>query len=88
MAGYTFDVKLHQGKFDVQVDTAMCYGYFEHDELGDECGGGLWFDRVAIPEDPVGSQLVLIDCDGTSSLPKSVAKALRDAGFIVSEDFD
>lgn len=84
MAEYNFDVKLRQGKFDIQVDTAANYGYFEHDELGDECGGGLWF----APSAAFADRLELIDCDGTAVLPKSVAKALREAGFIVGDDFD
>lgn len=88
MADYNFDVKLHEGKFEVQVDTHAKYGYFEHDELGDHCGGGLWFQRVVNAEDPMNSQLELMDADGTYELPKEVIKALRDAGFIVPEEFE
>lgn len=88
MTEYNFDTKLRQGKFDVQVDTDAAYGYFEHDELGDECGGGLWFQRVVNAEDPMNSQLELIDADGTYELPKEVIQALRDAGFIVPVEFE
>lgn len=80
--GYNFDVQLHEGKFEVKVDTAAAYGHFEHDELGDERGGGLWFIR------PKVGPLELADYDGVPVLPKSVAKALRGAGFEVDADFD
>lgn len=81
--GYEFNVQLHKGKFEVKVDTAAAYGYFEHDELGDERGGGLWFARSG-----QGGALELVDFDGTATLPKSVAEALRGAGFEVDTDFD
>ena len=84
---YNFDIKLHEGNFDIQIDTAACYGYFEHDELGDECGGGLWFEIHSAP-DLVGRVLYLIDYDGVAVLPGSVSKALRDNGFIVGKEFD
>lgn len=82
---YNFDVKLQTENFEIQVDTAECYGYFEHNTRGDECGGGLWFQIMATP---TCSWLELIDYDGVSELPIEVAKALRGAGFIVSEEFD
>lgn len=75
--GYTFDLKFQEGKFEVQIDTKAGYGYFEHDTLGDECGGGLWFDENKI----------LLDADGTSSVPISVAIGLRKHGFHVDEEF-
>ena len=49
------------------------YMFFEHNELGDECGGGLWFDRG-----------ILTDYDGVWMLPKEVAMALKDIGLDVS----
>lgn len=49
------------------------YWYFEHNELGDECGGGLWFkDRE------------LVDYDGVYMLPKEVAMKLKELGFDIS----
>lgn len=49
------------------------YYYFEHNELGDECGGGLWFE---------GREL--IDYDGVYALPREVVSMLKDLGFDVS----
>lgn len=51
-------------------------------KLGDERGGGLWFDRSTTGD------LVLRDYDGVACLPKEVATALRDAGVVVGQDFD
>lgn len=85
MSKYNFDVKLHQGKFTIEVDTNAKYGYFEHDDLGDEFGGGLWFISAADPKD---NRLELMDADGTPELPKDVINALRYADFIVPGEFE
>lgn len=77
MSGYTFNRRIQSGKFEILVDEAAQYGYFEHEELGDECGGGLWLEGN-----------VLVDADGTYALPKDVAAGLRAMGFVVTEDFD
>lgn len=78
---YEFNLKTISGKFEIKVDTAAQYGYFEHEELGDECGGGLWFEKC-----PEG--LELIDYDGVACLPARVAVGLRELGFIVGEDME
>lgn len=52
-------------------------GYFEHNELGDNCAGELLFDGLR-----------LIDYDGVFELPKEVIQALRDTGFYVGEEFE
>jgi len=74
---YAFDKVTRVGKFEVMVDSTAQYGYFEHEDYGDECGGGLWFED--------GS---LVDYDGVACLPGDVARGLRDMGFTVSPDFD
>ena len=40
---YNFNKKTKVKHYEVEVDTESMYGNFEHDELGDESGGGLWF---------------------------------------------
>lgn len=86
---YTFDVKLQAGKYEIQIDTRSKYGYFEHDLLGDEAGGGLWFDRVDPSEHPKSkSKLELIDYDGMACLPYRVREVLREAGFRVGPEFE
>ena len=57
-------------------DETPLRGYFEHEEYGDEYGGGLWFE---------GKNLV--DYDGVFELPKEVIQALRDLGFYVDPEF-
>jgi hypothetical protein len=79
-APYNFDLKLSDDKYEVQVDTAACYGWFENAQTGS--GGGLWFEVNA------EGKRELIDADGTYCLPASVARQLRAAGLIVSENFE
>jgi len=78
---YNFDVKRETKNFEVQVDTAAKYGYFEHKELGDGCCGGLWFD---VQE----GVLNLVDYDGVFELRMEVVTAIRDMGFNVSTLFE
>ena len=50
-------------------------GYFEHHKLGDEFGGGLWFDGRT-----------LVDYDGISGyLPKEILDALESRGFDIQD---
>ncbi len=72
---YNFDKRIQSGKFDIRVDSAAQYGYFEHDDLGEERGGGLWFEAND-----------LIDYDGVAVLPKAVREGLRSLGFTVGEE--
>lgn len=68
--GYNFTVILDTKNFEISIDPEAAYGYFEHNDLGDECGGGLWF---------TGNDLY--DYDGVFKLPAEVAQALRDHGY-------
>lgn len=79
---YNWDFRVETKDYEVCVDCVAKYGYFEHVRLGDERGGGLWFEPAE------GGGLELTDQDGTPVLPRAVANILREAGFIVSEDFD
>ena len=64
--------------FTVEIfDETPLRGYFEHNELGDNCAGELLFDGTD-----------LIDYDGVFELPKEVIQMLRDMGFYVSEEFE
>ena len=85
---YNFNVQLKTPKYTVEVDTKENYGYFEHVDYGEERGGGLWFQTVPGSEDGRYDRRELIDYDGVTHLPKQVAKALREAGFLVNETFD
>ena len=78
---YNFNIKIDNGTYTIEVDTAACYGYFEHNKFGDNDGGGLWFKA----ED---GKLALVDYDGVYELPTKVIASLREAGYVVSEDFE
>ena len=70
-------MKVTTDNFTVEIfDETPLRGYFEHEEYGDEYGGGLWFK---------GKNLV--DYDGVFELPKEVIQALRDLGFYVDPEF-
>lgn len=72
MSEYNFTINIDTPNFEIRIDTEAQYGYFEHNELGDECGGGLWFD-----------DRLLLDYDGVYELPQEVQDALINASFIV-----
>ncbi len=82
---YNFTKKIQKGHFDIQIDEKETYGYFEHDELGDECGGGLWFEKTTLPKH--GETLTLIDYDGVGVLPKNVCRGLVELSIIVPDEF-
>ena len=76
-----FDRVFRTQNFDVQISTAELKGYFEHDRLGDECAGELWFEKQE-----GGDSLVLTDYDGVFELPKEVKQVLIDNGVIFEDD--
>jgi hypothetical protein len=59
--------------YEVSLGNTGTYGYFEHNTLGDESAGGLWF---------VDGELV--DYDGVYRLPKEVAVELKNRGVDTS----
>ncbi len=69
MADYKVVKTINTDNFEINLCEDN-YGYFEHNELGDECGGGLWFE---------GDELV--DYDGVFELPKEVREALIAEGY-------
>lgn len=67
--------KVTVGKFEVVIVGKT--GYFEHVDLGDECGGGLWFEKKQLE-----------DYDGVPELPKDVIKGIRKLGYTVPREFE
>jgi len=78
MAQYDFDTVLNTRSFQVAIDSIAKYGYFEHKNLGDECGGGLWFDN----------DFKLVDYDGVAILPKEIKEILIKLGHIDAQTAD
>lgn len=70
-----YDKKTETKNFTVEISTTDQYGYFEHNDYGDEYGGGLWFE---------GNELV--DFDGCGVLPLEVADAIIELGFKANKD--
>ena len=50
------------------------YAYFEHNKMGDDYAGGLWFENKS-----------LIDYDGVYELPNEIIKALIENGYNMDE---
>lgn len=70
--------KVTRDNFTVEIfDETPLRGYFEHNELGDNCAGELLFDGLS-----------LIDYDGVFELPTDVIWAVRKLGFYVDEEFE
>lgn len=80
--GYNFNVKIETKNFTIEIAEGDLYGCFEHNRLGEDRGGGLWFQMCQ------DKKLDLIDYDGTAYLPKEVLFALRDKGYTVDETFE
>ena len=59
--------------FEVGIHDDRKNGWFEHNEHGDECGGGLWFEDDG----------TLYDYDGVYVIPLEVLGALKAEGFNV-----
>ncbi len=55
------------------------HGYFEHNELGDEFAGELWFERIS-------GIVTLIDYDGVFALPEEVWKTLEEHQIHVPQE--
>jgi hypothetical protein len=76
MMAYSFDMDLSVDGWDIKIDPAADYGYFEWvggDNTDPSCTGGLWFDRNE------QGLLRLLDYDGVMELPRPVVAALKDA---------
>lgn len=74
---HEYNLYLDTENFEIRVSESTQYGYFEHKDLGDNCGGGLWFENNE-----------LVGYDGVEELPIEVVTALRDHGFLLDETFD
>jgi hypothetical protein len=75
-----YDLQIDTPRYIIEVSRARFYGYFEHKTLGDERGGGLWFERWNILD-------VLTDYDGTPTFPLEVAQALARHGYTIGAEF-
>lgn len=62
-------LKLNLPNFEVVIFHDS-QGYFEHNTLGDGCGGGLWLEGMEVT-----------DYDGVFELPKEVREALKAEGY-------
>ena len=70
-------LRTQQDKFEVVINPWDDFGYFEHEDYGDEWGGGLWFEGKN-----------LIDYDGVYELPAEVIAGIRELGYIVAREFE
>lgn len=82
MTTHDYTIDLSTANFTIKISPSTDYGYFEHNELGDQCGGGLWFAKAQ-----VGGRMIceLYDYDGVEELPKEVATALLSNGYYLDD---
>jgi hypothetical protein len=78
------ETTIKTANFEIFIDNATMAGWFEHERLGEDCAGGLWFEPWHKDGAPA---LALIDYDGTPELPREVHVALKAAGYLVGEEF-
>ena len=65
-----FEVGIHD-----KVEGVIRTGWFEHNDYGDEYGGGLWFENE-----------VVVDYDGIGGyLPAEILESLEAEGFNVDD---
>lgn len=87
----TFDLTLQAGKYNIEIDSQNCCGFFEHTTQGEGSCGSLDFMYIGT-DSPLTTlkwaRFELVDFDGVYSLPAQVVKVLRDVGFIVGNHFD
>lgn len=78
---YDFTTDISTKNFELKFDLDSEYGYFEHNKLGDECGGGIWLDTYM----NAAHQKVYIvsDYDGVFMLPTEVKDALLNFGMLL-----
>lgn len=77
MAQYSFNKRLQTRNFTIEIADADSYAYFEHDRVGEDRAGGMWFKDKA-----------LTDYDGVFELPKEVIKAMQAEGYDMSYALD
>lgn len=58
--------------FEICIFHDKFRGYFEHNRLGEDCAGGLWFECGK-----------LTDYDGVFTLPAEVEMKLKELGYEV-----
>ena len=73
-----YNLNLSTNKFEIWIDTNGKYGWFEDKVVGDENGGGLWFD----------TDMKLTDYDGVYFLSDDVRNQLMRNNFITQEFYE
>jgi len=70
-----YDKQIQAGPYWLSIDTEAQYGYFEHDDYGEDDGGSFEMEHD-----------VVTDMDGCYVIPRTVAKAIQDFGFTIDQE--
>jgi hypothetical protein len=62
----SYTLVLDTKNYTIRINPEGSHGFFEHNKLGEDLGGGLWFNE----------SMYLRDYDGVFSLPSEVRDAL------------
>jgi hypothetical protein len=73
------------GAYTVTFHAKTLTAYFEHNLLGDERAGGLWF---GLGDEHGYCPLELLDYDGVAILPRAVLALLRTLGIDAGRDYE
>lgn len=78
---YNYTTNISTKNFEIKFDLDKEYGYFEHNQLGDECSGGIWLNScMNAAHEKV---FVVTDYDGVFMLPTEVKDALLNFGILL-----
>ena len=81
MPKHVYTQRADTTRYHVEFSPSTLYGWFEHHTLGDQRGGGLWFEKRDM------LSFGLTDYDGVSELPRQVIDQLVEWGIEVDPEF-
>ena len=73
--GIVYDKSIKAGKYEVKISTKEKYGFFEHDDYGEDDGGSFELENKEVD-----------DIDGCYAIPVIVADAIIKLGFKIDKD--
>jgi len=65
-----YDKEIQIGKYQIKIDTSKDYGYFEHDDLGEDDGGSFTIEDNEV-----------VEMDGCFAIPEDVAEGILKLGY-------
>ena len=70
-----YDKSIQSGKYEIRIDSQQQYGYFEHDDFGEDDGGSFQMMNNEV-----------VEIDACFSIPLEVAHGIMELGFKIDTD--